>query len=384
MKQYLLRWIFGKYGIGVFIDLKKAFDTVNHEILLEKIKTYGIRGKALELLQSYLLNRKQYVVYNGKASCYLNIKCEVPQGSILGPTLFLLYINDLRNISKLLKFIIFADDTNIFYSSENIKTLEKTMNDELAKLVSWFKANKLSLNINKTNFMMFTKKRNDRKVNISIDNIKISEVKETKFLGVIIDNNLCWTPHIESVYKKIYKSLGVIYRVKDKLPTKSLHLLYCSLILPYLSYCSEVWGNTHKTKLNKIRTIQKKAIRFICKARYRDLSEPLFKQMKCLKFDDIVHTKTCMVMYKAYNNQLPNNIQSIFTKVNTIHRYSTRQQGNLHVQSAKTTLKQKCISHIGIKTWNNLDDKIKSSRNINSFQKKIKNNLLNAYNAIVV
>ena len=174
--------------------------------------------------------------------------------------------------------------------------------------------------------------------------------------------------------------------MKDKLPTKSLHLLYCPLILPYLSYCTEVWSNTHKTKLNKIRTIQKKAIRItcICKARYRDHSEPLFTQMKCLKFDDIVHTKTCIAMYKAYYNQLPNNIQSIFTKVSTVHRYSTRQQGNLHVQSANTTLKQKYISHIGIKAWNNLDDKIKSSRNIESFQKKIKNNLLNAYNAIVV
>ena len=192
----------GKHGIGAFIDLKKAFDTVNHEILLEKIKTYGIRGKALDLLQSYLSNRKQYVVYNEKVSKYQTIKCGVPQGSILGPTLFLLYINDIKNISNLLKFIIFADDTNIYYSNEDIKVVEKTMNEELIKLVSWFKANKLTLNVEKTNFIIFSKKRIRNRMSITIENKTIKEVNETKFLGVIVDKNLSWASHIDNVYKK--------------------------------------------------------------------------------------------------------------------------------------------------------------------------------------
>ena len=206
----------GKHGVGVFVDLRKAFDTVNHDILLEKMKSYGIRGISLELIKSYLSNRQQYVTYGNKNSKLIKIQCGVPQGSILGPTLFLLYINDIKNVSKLLKFIIFADDTNIFYSNENIEILEATINTELEKLAYWFKANKLSLNVGKTSFILFSKRRIQRDVNISIDDKAINKVNEIKFLGVIIDKNLNWTAHIESVYKKIYKSIGIMYRAKNK------------------------------------------------------------------------------------------------------------------------------------------------------------------------
>ena len=220
-------------------------------------------------------------MYNEKVSKYQTIKCGVPQGSILGPTLFLLYINDIKNISNLLKFIIFADDTNIYFSNENIKVVEKTMNEELIKLVSWFKANKLSLNVEKANFILFSKKRIRNRMSITIENKTIKEVNETKFLGVIVDTNLSWAFHIDNVYKKVYKNLGVMHRIKDKITAEGLHILYCSLVLPYLSYCCEVSDDIHKTKLNKIRIIQKKAIRIMCKAGYREHSEPLFKQMKC-------------------------------------------------------------------------------------------------------
>ena len=179
--------------------LPKSKTTVNHEILLEKMQSYGVRGIALELIRNYLTNRKQYVAYGDKTSNHMTIKCGVPQGSILGPTLFLLYINDIKNVSNLLKFIIFADDTNIFHSSDNIEILETTINQELKKLATWFKANKLSLNIDKTSFILFSKKRIRKSINIIIDNKAINEVHETKFLGVIIDKNLTWTTHIECV-----------------------------------------------------------------------------------------------------------------------------------------------------------------------------------------
>ena len=144
-----------KFGCGIFVDLRKAFDTVNHEILLNKLEHYGVRESILKWFQSYLFDRKQFVSFNGESSGILVNKCGVPQGSILGPLLFLLYINDLPNISKVLNFYLFADDTNIYYESNSLNELEKTVNKELSKLYLWLNVNRLSLNIDKTKFIIF-------------------------------------------------------------------------------------------------------------------------------------------------------------------------------------------------------------------------------------
>ena len=145
----------GMFGCGVFIDLQKAFDTVNHSILLQKMEHYGIRGTALNWFTSYLSERQQYVSVNGNTSDQLEISCGVPQGSVLGPLLFLIYINDLPNVSKFLSFFLFADDTNIYFKSHDLTRLQKIMNRELKKVKKWLDANRLALNIDKTNFVVF-------------------------------------------------------------------------------------------------------------------------------------------------------------------------------------------------------------------------------------
>ena len=178
-----------KFTVGLFIDLKKAFDTIDHEILLKKLYFYGVRGTAYNWIESYLSSRFQYCCYNSVSSAKLPISCGVPQGSILGPLLFILYINDMANVSTLLKFIIFADDTNIFYSHKSLVEIQKVMNTELCKLSLWFKCSKLSLNVLKTNFIIFrTKsKKLNMDVNLNIDNI-ISENKNKA--GAIHERNL--------------------------------------------------------------------------------------------------------------------------------------------------------------------------------------------------
>ena len=178
-----------KYGYVVFIDLKKAFDTVNHDILIQKLEHYGIRNNRLKWFQSYLNNRKQYVYVNGQSSELMDIKSGVPQGSVLGPLLFLIYINDLPNISKKLKLFLFADDTNIYHEDDNLRNFEKTLNQELKKLNQWLCVNRLALNVNKTNFVLFHTFNTPIKENITlkINSIAIQEQKYIKYLGVLLD-----------------------------------------------------------------------------------------------------------------------------------------------------------------------------------------------------
>ena len=167
------------------------FDTINHKLLLKKLYFYGVRGLVLDWIESYLTNRQQYVQLGDINSDLLNVRCGVPQGSILGPKLFILYINDICNVSKLLELILFADDTNSFYTGANLEDISKVISTELDKINGWFSLNKLSLNVSKTNYMIFSnKKLASTKANIYFNGQKISEVSDTKFLGVIIDKKL--------------------------------------------------------------------------------------------------------------------------------------------------------------------------------------------------
>jgi hypothetical protein len=225
-----------EYTIGVFIDLSKAFDMVNHEILINKIKHYGICGLALDWIKSCFGNRQQYVEYNGAYSSYNSIKCGVPQGSILGPLLFLIYINDLCNASSIVELTLFANDTNLFFSHNNLPLFMNIINSEMNKLSEWFRANKLSINVKKSNYMIFRprQKRQILDLSLELNGHKIDQVKEVMFLGVILDECMTWKPHISHIVNKISKSVGIIYKSSFCFSKSALRLLHYALVYPYL------------------------------------------------------------------------------------------------------------------------------------------------------
>ena len=228
------------FTIGIFLDLSKAFDTVDHHILLRKLENYGIRGTSLNWFKSYLCARKQSVKFGDEQSTILLLKCGVPQGSILGPLLFLIYINDMINSSKLLKYILFADDSTLYASHSDLNYLVNLINEEIKKVQNWIQANKLTLNIKKTHYIIFAR---CRKTIPSIPNIKIGDevlkrVQQITFLGVTLDSHLDWKSHVQSMVQKIHKQCGILYHTRHKLNLESLKLIYYTLIHPVFTYCS--------------------------------------------------------------------------------------------------------------------------------------------------
>ena len=210
----------GEYTLGVFIDLSIAFDTVDHQILIRKLQYYGTDDTALEWFKSYLSNRKQYISSQDVSENCLNIIFRVPQGSILGSLLFLIYVNDLFKASNLVMELMFVDDTNLFLSHKNIDTLFDSMNIELANISTWFKLNKLSLNVDKTTWLLFTplSKRQlllQNLPNLLIENIHFKKEHVTKFFGVFVDEKLSWKQHINIASSKISKSIGILYTPRD-------------------------------------------------------------------------------------------------------------------------------------------------------------------------
>ena len=364
--------------IGVFIDLKKAFDTIDHSLLIKKLMHYGIRGTAANWLNSYLSNRKQFVCINGINSDYQKVMCGVPHGSILGPKLFILYINDICNISNILNFIIFADDTNIFCTGDKIEAVAATVSIELNKLHNWFALNKLSLNIKKTNYMVFSKKNCTGNFDVTINNFEIERVFVTKFLGVLIDTNLKWKSHTSYVKGKIYKSISLLCKAKLLLNQSALFNLYNAIIQPHLSYCCEIWGNTNKIDLLPLIVAQQKAIRLVCNVGYRDHTTFLFKNLKVLKFEDIVKHKVCMLLFKGKRGLLPRNIQCLFT-LNTNNKYCTRQCNYFKIKFARTSIKSSCVSISGVKQWNSLCTDILNCNSLCVFKKMLKCYYLSQY-----
>jgi hypothetical protein len=367
-----------KIPINIYLDLSKAFDTINHKILLSKLNYYGITGTALKLLESYLTNRTQFVSFDGCHSGDIKIDTGVPQGSILGPLLFIIYINDLYKTCSSFLPIIYADDTTL-YKTLDSNDPSQSINDELEHVNLWLKINKLSLNITKTQYMVFHKPRKRLPaLNIEIDSIKVKRCTSFNFLGIHLNQHFTWSDHLKSLSIKISRATGRINCLKHFLPKKILLTIYNTIILPHLNYGILAWG----AKSNEIAKLQKKAIRVVTNSKFNAHTEPLFKNLHLLKVEDIYKLHQLNFFFKKENGNLPVYFDNFRFQTNRdTHPYETRRTAliapRLNHEFAKLSLR-----HNLIKLLNDTPSAIKDkvwTHSFHSFSSYTKKHFLNAY-----
>jgi hypothetical protein len=308
--------------MAVFCDLRKALDTVDHKILLKKLTKIGVHGIELQWFENYLTDRKQFVTLNGASSNLLNILLGVPQGSILGPLLFLIYINDLPTCSKLFTNL-FADDTTLLASKPTIDQLFSFVNEEFRKVVYYFRAHRLVLHPDKTVYMLFSNSNIvNRDVEIFIDNNNYSEISvpnlkvpilctndlpdpKVKFLGVILDPTLNFKEHIKTISSKVSNAIFHLRCAKNLLSQDALTTLYYSLIHSHLIYAIHIWSCTSMNILNELAIKQKIAIRIIHNSPYNAHTESLFKASKILPLKYLAEFFKLQFMQQYTFNNLP-------------------------------------------------------------------------------
>jgi len=388
----------GNYCIGVFLDLRKAFDVCSHEILLKKLEKMGIRGTALTWFTNYLSGRSQFVDIGGERSDALNIDISVIQGSILGPILFLCYINDFYAATSLFS-VLFADDTTGLGKGKNLRDLSAYMNIELQKIANWFRSNKMAINTSKTKFIVFRtrgKRIDAADCNLVFNNNEIGkpenpnlvypidrvhydgEEKTFKLLGVLFDEYLSFDDHISNLCGKISKSLYCMNRVKNFITHDALKMLYFSMVHSHLSYCINIYGSANITSLNRLKLKQKAAIRIVCNAGHRDHTNPMFKRLGILPLNELITYSNLKFMHNFWHRKLPLSFHDMWS-TNRVRNPDLvlRNADNLYIPAHMyATLKRLPLFSFP-KTWND-DSNLKYNPSLNVYLKSVKSALLNS------
>lgn len=347
LKEYVLKNIERNlFTLALFIDFSKAFDCINHKILLWKLSQNGLRGIPLTLFESYLTDRKQSVCIRDEKSCFLPIINGVPQGSVLGPLLFNVYVNDITNITTSVQFIIYADDTTLLVSGPDSQKLIRQCNDLLVKLSQWSIANCLKINPTKTKVMLFRAKNKSLtcQQTLLFAGKELQIVDEHKLLGVTFSSHLTWDKHVENICKKLSAITGALSRCRYLLPPKAKLNIYYALFFSHLSYCSLVWGTTGKTNIMKLFLLQKRMIRHIDNMGFLETTRPAFLNHRIIKIE---HLYTFRLLYSFYFSKkyLHNFLASTASLTPRITSANTRNSDMWYVPRFRNNYRLQSLEH---------------------------------------
>lgn len=352
--------------IGLFMDLSKAFDLVNHDLLLQKLQYYGLRGVIHDWLSSYLTNRKQIVVLDHATSYEQHIKSGVPQGSILGPLLFILFINDLACTIDSDNLVLYADDTSYIGAHGNPACVRSHVQSVLDKFLVWFHNNGLRLNPDKTVFINFTPKRKESDYChlLRVDGRSIRQVDATKFLGLYIENNVSWLTHIDNLCLRLSQICYAIYRLVDITTADVIKNYYYACFESRIRYGIAYWGSS--TASIRAFRLQKRAIRTMVGVSQRCSCRDLFRQLGILPLPSLFIYEV-LLLIRSMESELPRN--------RDFHSYPTREASNFAIPKHNRTTYENNPLYVGIKLYNKLNLPCKNL-NISLFKRKLKNYLV--------
>ena len=356
---------------AVFVDLRKAFDTVDHSLLLSKLARYGLTPASIQWFKDYLENRQITTQINGTLSEPKSIHCGVPQGSILGPLLFVLYINDLVSHVNNCKVHLYADDTVLYFSGNSIQNVQEHIQDDLNRLFKWMCRNKLSLNTDKTVCMLLGSRNvlaNQVPLHLSVNSNEIKQVHEVKYLGVTVDDKLSWNAHTENVCKKVSKLVSFLGRLRYFVNETNMKLIYNSIVMPQLDYADIVWDAGKKKHADRLQKLQNRAGRIILRINpYLHTSNHQIHNI--LGWDSLASRRTkhlCVMVYKSLNGIAPSYLQTMFQFKST--DYSLRSEGNLLTPKPNIDYCKRMFAYRGALIYNSLSNNTKAAISLNSFK----------------
>ena len=367
----------------VLVDFKKAFDLVDHNILLTKLKLYGIKNETLLWFKSYLSQRQQQVSINNTRSGFKPISCGVPQGSILGPLLFLLFINDLPLFTSNVLTDMYADDTTLYFIHRSLEAIERNLQIALNELNIWCKNNGMVLNTAKTKVMLITtkQKRNglvNDKIELNCNNDQIQTITSSKILGVFVDNNLCWSEHVKHITKKIASNVWLLSKIKTYLSLEHRVQFYKTYIQPHIDFCNIIWGNASENNKLKVFRMQKRAVRVILDYDVEDTTEAM-KSLNILSFCDRLILRKAKFMFKVYHNMTPTYINENFnlrSNLNTSVNLRSMNVGCFIPPKPHTECFKQSMRYSGCLIWNGLPDDVKSSDTQETFHRRCLKSLI--------
>ena len=360
----------GFYTLSLFLDMSKAFDSIKHDTLFKKLEFYGIRGNALSWFKSYLLNRQIQAKYKGILSERYVISYGTPQGSVLGPLMYIVLANDIAKCLKFCSCTTFADDTTIFASGNNLKFLYRKVNADLERLGDWFDSNSLTLNVEKSKFIIFRNKTKGLPFNgaVRLAGKELERVSNIKFLGIAIDEFLDWKHQVKNVMTKLIAGNYSLRMVKHILPKRVKIQIYHANIQSHLNYALNVWGPMLRAKdLKDLKIQQNKAIRNIFNLGPRIRLLPFYKKAQILTIEDVIQLSLAKISFRYVNDILPIRITNLFDIVD--HAYMTRNRNFIRVRHHTLQLYNRSYLGQAPNIWLNLNNDIKEKNKIKLFSK---------------